>query len=114
MKPIRPGFHTPRDSGNNGGCWDVAHNGDITLLRDSKDHGRGPALEFSRAQWLDLVKDVNAKKWPAWVKLLDGGGAQVRMPFSAGPFLTFDQHEMDMFAKSVRGGDVQMIGPQNN
>ena len=111
-RTIKPGFHTPSASGNNGGCWDVMHNDGTVFLRDSKDDGKGPILEFTRRQWLDLIADVEAERWPDCVTLLDGASAEVRMPGVAGPFLTFDQHEMDMFAKSVREGAPQMIGPR--
>jgi hypothetical protein len=53
-------WRTSTRSGNNGNCVEVATNlldrdGKI-YLRDTKDHGHGPVLGFTRAEW-DAFRD---------------------------------------------------------
>jgi len=46
-------------SGNNDGCVEVAHLDDGRVaVRDTKDHGRGPALIFLAHEWEAFVRGV--------------------------------------------------------
>lgn len=49
-------------SGNNGGsCVEVADNlPDVVGVRDTKDHGRGPILTFTRPGWSAFVTGVRS------------------------------------------------------
>lgn len=102
----------PNRSGANGGCFEVARNDDHTrvYLRDTKDGGTGPVLEFERSVWQDLIAAVQTGTWPTWVTVLDDGGVTVRMPDIAGPFLTFNAVEVDAFVRSVRDGQRELLG----
>lgn len=41
-----------RASGTNGGsCVEIRRHDDLIEVRDTKDHGCGPVLRFTRAQW---------------------------------------------------------------
>ena len=103
-------FTKPAGSGNNGGSWEVAHNDDIVLVRDSEDEGKGPVLEYTRAQWCELVTSVKNGGWPDWVTVAADGVAVVKMPGIAGPFLTFGKTEMDTFAEGVNDGEPALVG----
>jgi hypothetical protein len=46
-------------SGANGGeCVEVAGHDGVILLRDTKDHGRGPVQRYTPAQWRAFTADV--------------------------------------------------------
>ena len=48
-----------RRSDPDGSCVEVAVGGDGTVgVRDSKAHGRGPVLRFTRAEWTAFVASV--------------------------------------------------------
>ena len=50
MEPVK-WFKSTR-SGNNGACVEVARLGDDSIgVRDTKAHGQGPILTFTRAEW---------------------------------------------------------------
>ncbi len=54
------GWRKSSYSGGNGNCVEVADCDDHIRVRDSKQHGRGPVLEFTRAEWkafLQAAKD---------------------------------------------------------
>jgi len=45
-----------RSTGNGGECVEVADNlPGAVYVRDTKDHGTGPVLTFSREAWRDFV-----------------------------------------------------------
>ena len=44
----------------NGNCVEVASTDTVVGIRDSKQHGRGPTLEFSRTEWAAFVRAVKA------------------------------------------------------
>jgi hypothetical protein len=49
------GWHKSQHSNSSGACVEIAFAADgSTGIRDSKQHGRGPVLEFSAAQWKAL------------------------------------------------------------
>jgi hypothetical protein len=48
-------------SGNGGGnCVEAAHAGGAILVRDTKDHGAGPVLRVTRADWGRLTRALRA------------------------------------------------------
>jgi hypothetical protein len=54
-------------SGSNGGqCVEVARNlPGIVAVRDSKQYGTGPVLEFTPAQWRGLLGSLRTGGFPA-------------------------------------------------
>jgi Domain of unknown function (DUF397) len=55
MKDKFRGWRKSRHSNSTGACVEVAFATDGTTgIRDSKQHGRGPVLELSAAQWKGL------------------------------------------------------------
>jgi hypothetical protein len=47
-------------SASNGGCVEVAGHDGMILVRDTKDHGRGPVHRFNRSGWEAFSADVRA------------------------------------------------------
>jgi hypothetical protein len=45
---------------NGGGCVEVAGHDGMVLVRDTKDHGRGPVHRFTRAGWETFTAGVRA------------------------------------------------------
>jgi hypothetical protein len=45
-------------SDGNGNCVEVASTEAVVGVRDSKQHGRGPVLEFSRTEWDAFIRAV--------------------------------------------------------
>ncbi len=57
------GWRTSSDSGGQGGnCVEVAAVGGIILVRDTKDHGRGPVYAFTPARWRAFLTAVRSGK----------------------------------------------------
>lgn len=54
----RPDWRTSSYTDNGASCVEVAPIPDAVLVRDTKDHGTGPVVEFSPEQWAALVRDV--------------------------------------------------------
>jgi hypothetical protein len=60
MRPAEPDltgaawFKSSFSEGNGGACVEAAFVPGHVGVRDSKQHGRGPVLELSRAQWMAL------------------------------------------------------------
>jgi hypothetical protein len=55
MKDKFSGWRKSRHSNSSGACVEVAFAADGTTgVRDSKQHGEGPVLELSAAQWKAL------------------------------------------------------------
>ncbi|WP_219416610.1 DUF397 domain-containing protein [Pseudonocardia nigra] len=46
--------------GNNGDCVEVAFVRDGVGVRDSKQHGRGPVLQFTPDEWTAFLAGVRA------------------------------------------------------
>jgi hypothetical protein len=42
----------------NGNCVEVASTGAVVGIRDSKQHGGGPVLQFSRGEWDAFIRAV--------------------------------------------------------
>lgn len=61
MKDKFSGWRKSRHSNSSGACVEVGFATDGTTgIRDSKQHGRGPVLELSAAQW-DALRDAARK-----------------------------------------------------
>ena len=48
-------WHKSTYSNSSGGCVEVASLDPVVGVRDSKQHGRGPILEFTAAAWSDFL-----------------------------------------------------------
>jgi hypothetical protein len=102
-------FARPNRCDNSGpNCWEVARTPDGWAVRDSKQHGDGPVLEFSDVQWAELVDAVHAGGWPTFVRWTDDR-AEVHVPGLDDLVLTFDAGEMSAFADSVCAGQYAPI-----
>jgi|HubBroStandDraft_1064217.scaffolds.fasta_scaffold376810_2 hypothetical protein len=54
-----PAWRTSSYSGGNGGaCVEVAAHDQMILVRDTKDHGRGPVQRYAPAAWQAFVADL--------------------------------------------------------
>ena len=51
-------WRTSSRTDNGQACIEVAPTRDAVLVRDTKDHGAGPVIEFSHDQWATFVHDV--------------------------------------------------------
>ncbi len=45
---------------NGGGCVEVAGQDGIILVRDTKDHGRGPVHRYTPGQWRAFITGVRS------------------------------------------------------
>lgn len=52
-------------SGDGDGCVEVAHRGDEILVRDTKQHGNGPVLAFTRREWEAFLGGVRLGEFDA-------------------------------------------------
>lgn len=57
----RAGWRTSTRSNNGTNCAEVDFTADGVELRDSKDHGTGPVLDFAPAQWRTFLHEVLAE-----------------------------------------------------
>jgi hypothetical protein len=48
---VATGWCKSRRSNDSGNCVEVVAADRLVAVRDSKDHGRGPVLEFAAADW---------------------------------------------------------------
>ncbi|HEX8345288.1 MAG TPA: DUF397 domain-containing protein [Actinoplanes sp.] len=53
-----------RRSGTNGGsCVEVRRRNDLIEVRDTKDHGNGPVLRFSTAEWAAFLDGAKNREF---------------------------------------------------
>jgi hypothetical protein len=55
-----PWIKARKSGGNGGSCVEMRRHNDLIEVRDTKDHGTGPVLRFTRAEfdaWLDGARD---------------------------------------------------------
>lgn len=55
-KPIRGEWYKASYSDAGKQCVEVRHDAAATLVRDTKDDGRGPILEFPAEAWSDFIE----------------------------------------------------------
>ncbi len=53
---IYGGWRTSRHSGSSANCVEVAAAGCAVAVRDTKQRGRGPVLEFTDARWRAFIE----------------------------------------------------------
>lgn len=52
---VQVGWRKASYSGGNGNCVQVAAGERVVGVRDTKEHGHGPVLEFPAAAWLAFI-----------------------------------------------------------
>jgi hypothetical protein len=57
---VQVGWRTSRYSAPNGDCVQVAAAKRVVGVRDTKERGRGPVLEFPAAAWLAFIATAKA------------------------------------------------------
>ena len=57
------GWRKSSYSNSSGNCVEVAATGRAVGVRDSKQHGRGPVLEFTRAAWESFIRAAKDGKF---------------------------------------------------
>lgn len=58
MQEKYTGWHKSSYSGNANSCVEIGHAAGGVGVRDTKQHGRGPVLEFSPAEWQAFLAGV--------------------------------------------------------
>ncbi|MRH89306.1 DUF397 domain-containing protein [Nocardia sp. SYP-A9097] len=58
--PVKGEWYKSSRSGKQSDCVEVFHSEDMTKVRDTKDNGRGPVLEFPADTW---TKFVDSRVW---------------------------------------------------
>ena len=105
-------WRTSSYSGSGDNCVEVAPAGSGVLLRDTKDHGSGPVIAFSAAQWAAFLAEV-ATDTPS------ANGAAVAEPCASGVVLhgeggvrlSFTPSEWAAFRAGVRDGEFAGLVP---
>lgn len=79
------GWRKASYSGQNGGCIEVAADRTVVGVRDTRQHGRGPVLEFPETAWRAFIAGARAVRLP---RERDLAGQGLRGPWRAGPCAT--------------------------
>ena len=58
MERMNPAWRKSSYSGNGANCVESGHVSGAVLVRDTKDHGNGPVLRITPADWTRLLKSV--------------------------------------------------------
>jgi hypothetical protein len=56
------GWRKSSFSASSGNCVEVAGMTGLVAVRDTKQHGRGPILEFAPAAWREFLADIRSGK----------------------------------------------------
>ncbi|WP_405485812.1 DUF397 domain-containing protein [Nocardia sp. NBC_00511] len=59
-KPVKGEWYKSSRSNTGNQCVEIFHADDTTLVRDTKDGGRGPILTFPASDW---AKFVESRAW---------------------------------------------------
>jgi Domain of unknown function (DUF397) len=61
MEGVDPRWRKASYSGNGGGsCVEVGNGDSEVLVRDTKNHGRGPVLRVTRDDWRRFLKSIRS------------------------------------------------------
>jgi hypothetical protein len=55
---MNPAWRKSSYSGNGANCVETGHVPGAVLVRDTKEHGNGPVLRITPADWTRLLKSV--------------------------------------------------------
>jgi Domain of unknown function (DUF397) len=58
MERMNPAWRKSRYSGNGANCVEAGNAPGVVLVRDTTQHGTGPVLRVTAADWTRLVKSV--------------------------------------------------------
>jgi hypothetical protein len=105
-------WRTSSYTGTGQNCVEVAPADSGVLLRDTKDHGAGPVIAFSAAQWSAFLAEVA-------VDAPSANGAAVAEPSASGVVLhgddgvrlAFTPSEWAAFRAGVRDGEFAALVP---
>jgi hypothetical protein len=61
---VQVGWRTSSHSGGNGDCVQVTAGQYVIGVRDTKERGRGPVLEFPAAAWLAFIATAKPEAFP--------------------------------------------------
>ena len=64
---VATGWRKSSFSGSSGSCVEVAGITGLVAVRDTKQHGRGPILEFAPTAWREFLTDIRSGKLEPWV-----------------------------------------------
>jgi hypothetical protein len=101
VAPWRTSSHSGRNSD-----W-VAPSASGVLLRDSKDHGTGPVLIFTTAQWVRFLDEIRSGG-PSANGAVVVSGTTVRA-VADDPVLHFTADEWAAFREGVRDGEFDIL-----
>jgi len=59
---VATGWRKSSFSGSSGNCVEVASMTALVAVRDSKQHCRGPILEFTPGAWREFLADIRSRK----------------------------------------------------
>ncbi|TQM79461.1 uncharacterized protein DUF397 [Saccharothrix saharensis] len=91
-----------------GDCVEVRFDGDVVLVRDTKDRGDGPVITLDAVRWDDflrrlLVGSVDAES--ALAVLPEPNGGTILRARHDGTALRYTRGEWEMFMRGVRAGE---------
>ncbi|MFD0206638.1 MULTISPECIES: DUF397 domain-containing protein [Saccharothrix] len=91
-----------------GDCVEVRFDGDVVLVRDTKDRGRGPVITLDAMRWDGFLRQLQAGS-------VDADGALTVLPAPRGGVILRARHdgtalrytrgEWEMFLRGVRAGE---------
>ncbi|MGI5129081.1 DUF397 domain-containing protein [Pseudonocardia sp. CA-107938] len=105
-------WRTSSYSSNGSSCVEVAPATSGVLLRDTKDHGSGPVIAFSPAQWSAFLAEVAADAPSAnGAATAEPSESGVALHAPDGVTLRFTPSEWAAFRAGVRDGEFAALVP---
>lgn len=103
----RSGWRTSTRSSNGGSCVEVDFTVTGVLMRDTKDRGAGPMIEFTAGQWTAFVREVLAALPSAngAVSVCTRGLDTEVGSLATGTVLRFTPREWTAFLAGARDGE---------